>query len=366
MKTLVVDFGSRSYPIHVGRDLLDCTSLYLPHIKGNTLALVTNESVANIYLQRVKDALSSFVITEIVIPDGEQEKQLDTINNICGSLIESNHNRGTTLIALGGGVVGDITGFVASCYLRGVEFLQIPTTLLSQVDSSVGGKTGVNHSFGKNMIGAFHQPRCVISDVSTLNTLSDREFSSGLAEVIKYGLITDAEFYSWLKSNMEGLLSRNPNLLIEAIIRSCRNKANIVEQDEKEAGARALLNLGHTFGHAIEAIFGYGGILHGEAVSIGIIMASTLSLKMKWISSDDFQQIYDLVALAKLPVSLTKPLEMNKMLQFIKSDKKTLDTGIRLVLLKKIGHAIVTSEFSEEMLKETLDEFCGVSVEEPA
>ena len=357
MKTLTVDLGDRSYPIYTGSDLISRPELYTPHIRGRDIAIVTNETVAPLYLSQVRQALSGFNMIDIVLPDGEQWKTLDTVNRIFDHLLKSRHTRTTTLVALGGGVVGDMTGFAAACYQRGVDFIQVPTTLLSQVDSSVGGKTGVNHPLGKNMIGAFHQPNCVIADISTLNTLPDNELSAGLAEVIKYGLICDSDFYQWLQDNMAGLLARQAELLTEAVIRSCGNKAKVVSEDEKESGRRAILNLGHTFGHAIETHQGYGKWLHGEAVATGMIMAADLSARQGWIDHDEIQRLAVLLEAARLPVRPPSDMSANDFLSLMRVDKKVLDGTLRLVLLNAVGNAVVTSDFSTDYLDSTLTEF---------
>src|SRR5690554_6087338 len=273
MRTLTVELAERSYPIFIGTGLINKSELYLPYIKGRQALIVTNTTVETLYLKQVQEALTGIQVDTVVLDDGEQYKTTNELNKIYDALLANKHNRTTTLIALGGGVVGDMCGFAAATYQRGVNFIQVPTTLLSQVDSSVGGKTGVNHKLGKNMIGAFHQPQAVIADTQTLNTLPDNELSAGLAEVIKYGLIFDAEFYLWLKQNIDSLLNRISTALAYAIERSCQNKAKVVALDEKEGGIRAILNLGHTFGHAIESHQGYGHWLHGEAVSAGMLQA---------------------------------------------------------------------------------------------
>ncbi len=283
--TLDVDLGVRSYPIHIGPGLIDDPELYRPHVSGSQVLIVTNEIVAPLYLDRVEQALRGFQLARVVLPDGEKYKNLEVWNRIMDALLENRFARDCTLVALGGGVVGDMAGFAAACYQRGVAFIQVPTTLLAQVDSSVGGKTGVNHALGKNMIGAFHQPRAVIADTDTLSTLPDRELSAGVAEVIKYGLIRDREFFYWLEANIGPLLERDTEALTFAIERSCRNKAEVVAADEREAGQRALLNLGHTFGHAIETGMGYGAWLHGEAVGTGMCMAADLSFRLGWLDA---------------------------------------------------------------------------------
>ena len=355
MKTLTLDLGARSYPIYIGAGLLDEGDLLRRHIGGRQVAVVSNETVAPLYLERLRRSTADHRRLEIVLPDGEQYKTLDTLNRIFDALLQNRCDRSVTLIALGGGVIGDMAGFAAACYLRGVPFVQIPTTLLSQVDSSVGGKTGVNHPLGKNMIGAFYQPRCVIIDTDTLNTLPDKELSAGVAEVIKYGLIGDAEFFDWLERNMDALLRRDPGVLTEAIYRSCENKARVVAADEREKGRRALLNLGHTFGHAIEAGMGYGRWLHGEAVAAGMVMAADLSRRLGWLSGADRRRIEALVRRARLPVRAPAELSPARLRELMAVDKKAQDGRLRLVLLKAIGEAVLSAEAPEETLMQTLE-----------
>jgi 3-dehydroquinate synthase len=354
MKTLTVELGNRSYPIHIGQQLLENGGLLTRHIRGRQVMLVTNDTVAPLYLEKVRQQLAGFDTASVILPDGEQYKNLDTLNTIFTALLKQRFNRGCTLLALGGGVVGDITGFAAACYQRGVAFLQIPTTLLAQVDSSVGGKTGVNHPLGKNMIGAFHQPGCVVIDTNTLDTLDDRQLSAGLAEVIKYGLIRDAGFFGWLEANMAGLLARDKQALEYAIERSCSIKAEIVASDERESGQRALLNLGHTFGHAIETGTGYGNWLHGEAVATGMLMAADLSARHGWISTDMVQRTENLLTQARLPTTAPQEMDETRFMALMAVDKKVVDGGLRLVLLRAIGDAIVTGDFKAELLGETL------------
>ncbi|UZK04514.1 3-dehydroquinate synthase [Venatoribacter cucullus] len=357
MHTLTVDLGDRSYPIYIGTGLLDRAELYTPHIKGRQVLIVTNETVAPLYLQRVKTALqqtSGLQVDEVILPDGEAFKNLDTLNLIYDALLEKRHNRTTTLLALGGGVIGDMCGYAAASYQRGVNFIQVPTTLLSQVDSSVGGKTGVNHRLGKNMIGAFHQPQCVLADTETMNTLPERELSAGIAEVIKYGLICDEPFYRWLQDNMPALMARDPRALAYAIERSCQNKAEVVAQDETESGIRATLNLGHTFGHAIESHQGYGQWLHGEAVGAGMLQAADLSWRMGNISAPELEALRALLQQAGLPVTGPADMTVDDYLSRMVVDKKVLDGRIRLVLLQRIGEACITSEVSRELLLQTL------------
>jgi len=354
MKTLKVDLGDRSYPIHIGQGLLRESALVTGHIRGRQVMVVTNDTIAPLYLERIVALFEGFQLASVILPDGEQYKTLDTLNSVFTALLEHRFNRQCTLIALGGGVIGDIAGFAAACYQRGVAFLQVPTTLLAQVDSSVGGKTGVNHPLGKNMIGAFHQPGCVLIDTDTLDTLDQRQLAAGLAEVIKYGLIHDAGFFAWLEQNIDHLTARDKPALAYAIERSCTLKAEIVAADERESGRRALLNLGHTFGHAIETGTGYGNWLHGEAVATGMLMAADLSARHGWLPGPDVERIERLLRRAGLPTA--PPREMDEALfrQLMAVDKKAIDGGLRLVLLKEIGTAVVTGEFSAELLSQTL------------
>ena len=354
MQTLTVDLGDRSYPIYIGPGLLRNKELYTPHIKGRQVLIVTNETVAPIYLDDVKSALPDYQVDTVILPDGEKYKDLDTLNMIFDELLDRRHNRTTTLIALGGGVIGDMTGFAAAIYQRGVNFIQVPTTLLSQVDSSVGGKTAVNHALGKNMIGAFHQPQAVIADTDTLETLPLREMAAGMAEVIKYGLISDSEFYAWLQDNVAGLMSGDDESLAEAIYRSCKNKASVVAQDEREGGVRATLNLGHTFGHAIEAHQGYGKWLHGEAVGAGMMMAADLSRRLGYLSEKDEHDLLRLLQAAHLPVKGPKDMSCDDYISRMAVDKKVLDGALRLVLLRGVGAAYITSEVPRDLLEETL------------
>lgn len=355
-QTLNVDLGDRSYPIFIGNDLFTPANL-APYIRGNQLLIVSNETVAPLYLQALKQALPDIQVDEVILPDGEKYKTLEQLNTVYDRLLQQRHNRTTTLIALGGGVVGDMTGYAAASYQRGVNFIQIPTTLLSQVDSSVGGKTGVNHPLGKNMIGAFHQPQVVLASTDVLATLPDQELSAGLAEVIKYGLIYDAEFLTWLEQNMAGLIARDTSLLTQAIYRSCEIKAEIVAQDEKEAGLRALLNLGHTFGHAIEASQGYGNWLHGEAVGAGTMMAADLSWRLGWLSEADLERIRNLLLAANLPVEAPVGMTADEFMSLMAVDKKVIDGQLRLVLLRSVGQGIVTDQFAPELLQQTLAKF---------
>jgi len=355
MQTLHIQLKERTYPIYIGEGLLSQIQLIEPHLKQKHVAVVTNTTVAPLYLESLLSLLKQHGIKvfPIILPDGESHKNQETLNLIYDALLKEKCERTVTLIALGGGVIGDITGYAAATYLRGVPFIQIPTTLLSQVDSSVGGKTGINHPMGKNMIGAFYQPQCVIADIDTLKTLPSREFSAGMAEVIKYGLIRDEAFFDWLEKNIEGLMKLNPSLLIEAIERSCQNKADVVEIDEHESGIRATLNLGHTFGHAIENAMGYGVWLHGEAVATGMVMAAHLSKLMGWLKDAEFNRIVKLLIEAKLPIDPPKMSE-DQYMQLMRMDKKVVDGKIRLVLQKGIGDSVITSDYDVNHLKTTL------------
>jgi 3-dehydroquinate synthase len=354
MKTLQVALGNRSYPIYIGSGILGQTDLYGRHIKAKQVLVVTNETVAPLYLDAVLENLRSYKVEKVILPDGEQHKSLDVLSQIFDTLLLNKFGRNATLVALGGGVIGDMGGFAAACYQRGIPFIQIPTTLLAQVDSSVGGKTGVNHPLGKNMIGAFYQPQCVIADTDVLDTLADRQLSAGLAEVIKYGLIRDAEFFGWLEGNMDALISRDKKALAFAIERSCINKAEVVAEDETEASVRATLNLGHTFGHAIETGVGYGEYLHGEAVAIGTCQAADLSRRKGWLTDGDVDKIVNLFKRAKLPIYPPNTLSTKQFLQLMSVDKKNVDGEIRLILLKAIGLATLPVDVDEELLQLTL------------
>jgi len=356
--TLNVDLGDRSYPIYIGTDLLTKAKLLINHIRGNSALVVSNTTVAPLYLAKLQAVLQAHNIRHdcIILDDGEAHKTVANVEKIIDALLQQRHDRQTTLIALGGGVVGDITGFAASIYQRGVHYIQVPTTLLSQVDSSVGGKTGVNHPLGKNMIGAFYQPQCVIADTSTLGTLPAREVSAGLAEVIKYGLIYDANFFGWLEQNIQQLLACDNAALCQAILVSCTIKAEIVALDERESGIRAILNLGHTFGHAIEASMGYGNWLHGEAVAAGMVMAVDLSLRHQWIDETVKQRTINLLKESALPVKSPSEMTLDDYMNAMAIDKKTLDGRIKLILLKALGEAIITSDYDRELLEQTLSQ----------
>jgi 3-dehydroquinate synthase len=355
MKTLDLELGRRRYPIHIGAGLLARAELLTPHIAGARVAIVTNVTVGPLYLAKLRAGLAAYQPVEVMLPDGEQYKTLETLNRIFDALLTARCDRQTTVIALGGGVVGDLAGFAAAVYQRGVPFIQVPTTLLAQVDSSVGGKTGVNHPLGKNMIGAFHQPRAVVIDTDTLDTLPDRELFAGLAEVIKVGLIRDREFFDWLEAHMDRLLGRDPEALTHAIHRSCRNKAEVVAADEREEGVRATLNLGHTFGHAIEAGLGYGEWLHGEAIAAGMVMAADLSRRLGWLSEADVRRIAALIKRARLPVAAPPTLAPERFRELMSVDKKARGGKLRLVLLKQLGEAVVTGDVPAAALDETLN-----------
>ncbi|MGF1548775.1 MAG: 3-dehydroquinate synthase [Thiotrichales bacterium] len=355
METLTVALGPRSYPIYIGSGLLSQSELITRHLRGISAMVVSNTTVAPLYLDRIKPGLQAHgKYAETILPDGEGYKNLETLNQVYTDLLRNRFDRRATLIALGGGVVGDMTGFAAATYQRGVAFVQVPTTLLAQVDSSVGGKTGVNHVLGKNMIGAFHQPRCVIIDIETLNTLPTRELAAGLAEVIKYGLIVDPAFFAWLEKNMDALLARDPAALTYAIRRSCELKAEVVASDEREQGQRALLNLGHTFGHAIETGSGYGNWLHGEAVGCGMVLAAELSASLGWIGAEEVARSQRLIERAGLPTHPPRAISVEQFLDLMAVDKKVLDGELRLVLLRAIGAATISSEASTDQIAAVL------------
>jgi 3-dehydroquinate synthase len=357
MNRLLVELGNRSYPIYIGSGLLNQSELYKQHIKSKQVIIVTNETIAPLYMDIVLKNLENFETEKVILPDGEQFKTLDQLTYIFDELLAKKFSRNATLIALGGGVIGDMGGFAAACYQRGIPFIQIPTTLLAQVDSSVGGKTGVNHPFGKNMIGAFYQPQCVIADADVLDTLDNRQLSAGLAEVIKYGLIRDIEFFEWLEHNINDLLNRDKKALAYAIEKSCLNKAQIVSEDETETGVRATLNLGHTFGHAIETGTGYGTYLHGEAVAIGTCQAADLSRKKGWLTDTDVNRIINLFKKCHLPTLPPENLDSKRFLELMSVDKKNIDGQIRLILLTKIGEATLPTNVDKSLLVDTLDTY---------
>lgn len=354
MQTLHVELGDRRYPIFIGSDL-NPQSLLEPYIKAKQVMIVTNTTVAPLYLEHYMTAIESLgkTVATCILPDGEKYKNIEHLNLIFDALLEAGFNRDATVLALGGGVIGDMAGFASACFQRGVYFIQVPTTLLSQVDSSVGGKTGINHPLGKNMIGAFQQPQVVLADMAQLSTLPDRELSAGLAEVIKYALLGDLDFLVWLEENMDGLVGRDSELLAEAVYRSCAHKARIVANDEKEQGERALLNLGHTFGHAIESYLGYGVWLHGEAVATGMVMAADLSQRMGWISAEDLERTKKIIQRAHLPVKCPA-IPLDEFLAYMAHDKKVLNGQLRLILLKSLGQAVITREFDVELMKQAI------------
>lgn len=358
MKTLHLDLGVHQYPIHIGKALLDHPQWLAPHLTAEVM-VVSNDTVAPLYLRRLKTSLAAEGrrIEQVILPDGEAHKTLDVLNRIFTALLDVNFSRRCTLVALGGGVVGDMTGFAAAAYQRGVNFIQIPTTLLAQVDSSVGGKTGVNHPLGKNMIGAFKQPEVVLIDTDTLTTLPHREFAAGLAEVLKYGLIADAEFFVWLEQNWSALLARDVAVVSTAIERSCALKAEVVMEDETEQGRRAILNLGHTFGHAIETFTGYGSWLHGEAVGTGLLMATDLSCRLGRVDRSLVRRVEVLLEAAKMPIRSPAGMTPQDYMSLMARDKK-VDSGVlRLVLLKALGHAIVSDDFDSVLLQQTIDHY---------
>jgi len=357
MNTMQVQLGDRSYPIYMGAANLSKPELLTRHIKSRQVVIVTNETIAPLYLDQVSRHLQQYQLEVVILPDGEQYKTLATMEIILSAMLRQHFSRNATLIALGGGVIGDISGFSAACYQRGIPFIQIPTTLLAQVDSSVGGKTGVNHELGKNMIGAFYQPQCVIIDVNVLETLDDRQFAAGLAEVIKYGLIRDADFFAWIEANIERILARDQEALTYIIDQSCRNKAEIVASDERESGIRAILNLGHTFGHAIETGMGYGSYLHGEAVAIGTCQAADLSRRLGWLDNADVNRIIAIFNKAALPTQPPAELSAEKFISLMAVDKKNVDGEIRLILLKKIGEASLPISVEKTTLLATLNEY---------
>jgi len=354
MIELKVDLGERNYPIFIGEGLLSDPELYKPYIAGSKVMIVTNETVGPLYEQQVRQALVGYEVDTVVLPDGEQYKNWETLNSIFDALLEKTHSRKTTIVALGGGVVGDMAGFAAASYQRGVDFIQVPTTLLSQVDSSVGGKTAINHPMGKNMIGAFYQPKAVLIDILTLQTLPSNEISAGIAEVIKYGLIREPKFFEWLEENIGKIKALNSDALTYAIRASCSCKAEVVEIDEKEGGLRAILNLGHTFGHAIETYKGYGAWLHGEAVAAGMVMAAELSCLEGLLASQDVERVRAILIDSDLPINGPEGMLMQEYQRLMSVDKKVLDGTLRLVLMRSIGEAFVSSEFSSENLNAVL------------
>ena len=360
MERLRIELGQRSYPILIGPGLLHDAALVGGSVAARDVLVVTNTTVAPLYLAPLERSLEGKRVASVALPDGEQHKTLETLARVFDALVERRLNRDACVIALGGGVVGDMAGFAAACYQRGVDYVQVPTTLLAQVDSSVGGKTGVNHPGGKNLIGAFHQPRAVIADTVTLETLPPREFRAGLAEVIKYGLIADAAFLGWIEAHLDALLRLDGAALTHAIRRSCEIKAEIVAEDEREHGRRALLNLGHTFGHAIETATGYGEWLHGEAVGTGMLMAADLSHRLGWIEAADLGRIRALLERAGLAVA-APPIGAARALELMGMDKKVLAGRIRLVLMRKVGEGVVSGDYPADALQATLATHFGAA-----
>jgi 3-dehydroquinate synthase len=343
MESLRVELGSRAYPIHIGAGLISSPGLYTPHLGGGSAAIVTNPVVAQHYLRKVKQAIGGLRVIDVVVPDGEDAKSWRGVEQVVDAMLRAKLGRDTLVVALGGGVIGDLAGFAAAVYQRGVAFLQVPTTLLAQVDSSVGGKTAINHPLGKNMIGAFHQPCAVISDVATLDTLPERELKSGLAEVIKHGFALDAAFVDWLEANVERILKRDRAALGHAVRRSCELKAKIVSADEKETGVRALLNFGHTFGHAIEAATGYGTWLHGEAIAAGMVMAAELSQLMGDLKKNEVTRVRDLLKRAGLPVA-GPALAPERLMELMALDKKAARGRTRFIVLEAMGRAALRAD----------------------
>jgi 3-dehydroquinate synthase len=354
MNTLQLDLGERSYPIHIGSQLLDQAGLYKKHIKGTFTAVVTNETVAPLYADRVVKTLEGIgqKVKLIVLPDGEAFKTWEVLQKIFDGLLENSADRKTTLVALGGGVIGDMTGFAAACYMRGIRFIQVPTTLLSQVDSSVGGKTGINHPLGKNMVGAFHQPQAVIADLDTLKTLPPEELAAGLAEVIKHGAIADYEFLSWIEKSQDALNNCDPVAMEFAVRRSCEIKSQVVAQDEKEGGIRAILNFGHTFGHAIEAGMGYGAWLHGQAVGCGMVMAADLSVRVGLLSNADASRLKKIIQALHLPTQPPK-LGVDRFMELMSVDKKAEGGEVRYILLNGLGQAKIQT-VDDDLVIQTL------------
>ncbi len=354
MQTLYVELQDRRYPIFIGRDL-DSQQLLAPYLHGKQVMLVTNTTVADLYLSHYVDALKALDknVAQCILPDGEKYKNSEHLNLIFDALLSAGFNRDCTVLALGGGVIGDMAGFASACFQRGVNFVQVPTTLLSQVDSSVGGKTGINHPLGKNMIGAFQQPQVVLADMSHLTSLPPRELSAGLAEIIKYALLGDTEFLVWLEQHMAKMVAGDLDVLAEAVYRSCAHKARIVANDEKEQGERALLNLGHTFGHAIESYMGYGTWLHGEAVAVGMVMAADLSAAMGWITTQDVERVKAIIQAAQLPIACPE-IPVEDFLGYMAHDKKVLNGQLRLVLLKQLGQAIITRDFDVDLMRRVI------------
>lgn len=354
MTTLNLELGERSYPIYIDSGLFQQSGLLKNHIKGQRVCVVTNEIVAPLYLEKLKSNLNGYTVDEIILPDGESEKSLANFENIMSHLLKNEHGRDSTLIALGGGVIGDITGFAAACYQRGIDFIQIPTTVLSQVDSSVGGKTAVNHPLGKNMIGAFYQPKAVIIDIDSIETLPAREFSAGMSEVIKYGILGDKAFFEWLEQHIEQINAGDKTILAKMIERCCQCKADIVANDETEAGVRALLNLGHTFGHAIEAEQGYGIWLHGEAVSAGMVLAAKLAVAMNLLEVSEVRRIEALLSAFNLPINAPEDMGFDHFMKHMRRDKKNVAGKLRFIVPTAIGKSEIRDDVTQEKLQQIL------------
>lgn len=358
--TVPVELGERSYPIYIGSGLLEAGA-WCRHIRGKRVVIVTNDVVGPLgYLDKCRMALEANgkEVLELVLPNGEQHKSMEQLNAIMDFALQNRLDRKSCFVALGGGVIGDLVGFAAAVYQRGIDFVQVPTTVMAMVDSSVGGKTGVNHRLGKNMIGAFYQPVCVVADVSALDTLPDREYNSGLAEVVKYGLIMDANFFEWQEANVDKLIARDPRAIAFAVERSCVDKADVVARDERESNLRATLNLGHTFGHAIETSSGYGTYLHGEAVAIGTAMAVDLSVRLGWIDPSLQMRALDILARANLPLECPAHMTPDEFLSIMALDKKNADGQLRLILLKgALGNCVFTADFDPLALNQTLEQF---------
>ncbi len=354
MPTLQLDLGTRSYSIYIESGLFDNADLLAKHIRSKRVCIITNTVVAPLYLDDIKKKLPQFSLDEVILPDGEAEKSLANFELIMSHLLANEHGRDTTLLALGGGVIGDITGFAAACYQRGIDFIQVPTTVLSQVDSSVGGKTAVNHPLGKNMIGAFYQPKAVIIDIDSLSTLPVREFNAGMAEVIKYGILGDKDFFTWLESNITAIKSGDKQVLSTMIEKCCQCKADIVACDETEAGVRALLNLGHTFGHAIEAEQGYGNWLHGEAVATGMVLAAKLAVAMNLLEVSELCRIESLIKAFDLPLIAPDSMDLDDFVRHMKRDKKNIGGKLRFIIPTSIGQSEIRDDVTVEMLQQIL------------
>ena len=354
MAILNLDLGTRSYPIYIEAGLLNKTNLLSSHIRAKRVCIVSNDIVAPLYLDWLKEKLTDFQVDEVILPDGEAEKSLANFDLIMSHLLHNEHGRDSTLIALGGGVIGDITGFAAACYQRGIDFIQIPTSLLSQVDSSVGGKTAVNHPLGKNMVGAFYQPKAVFIDINSLNTLPEREFNAGMAEVIKYGILGDKAFFIWLENNISAIKTGDKNILAQMIEKCCQCKADIVANDEKESGVRALLNLGHTFGHAIEAEQGYGKWLHGEAVATGMVLAAKLAVAMNLLEVSDCRRMEKLILAFDLPIIAPENMGFAEFIRHMRRDKKNIAGKLRFIVPTAIGQSEIRDDVTQNTLQEIL------------